>query len=426
MTTKHGRTKASPVSNLIQSLIAFEEFGTPTQVESLETMTHSVPILINEFWTSKQRAANPLHEISYRACFKPQLPRFFIERFTELGETVYDPFMGRGTTLLEASLLGRKVVGCDINPVGRVLIEPRLSSVDIEQVSARLEEIDLTQADCTAEEELLAFYHPETLVQVVALKNYFVERAKLGSLDLIDQWIRMVATNRLTGHSPGFFSVYTMPPNQAVTAKRQLIINAKRDQVPPVRDIKAIIHKKSRSLLKDSDTKNFAAEIGDPLLLIGDCSETPQIAPDSVSLVVTSPPFLDVVDYRTDNWLRCWFNGVDSQSLPIWQIRKPAAWVEKMSKVFSELARVLVPNGVIAFEVGDIRGGKVLMENLVLDAIAGSGLVPEFVLINAQDFTKTANCWGVSNATKGTNTNRIVVLRKEIPLASSQSKQLTL
>ena len=40
----------------------------------------------NEFWTSKQRQANSIHEISYRACFKPQLPRFFIQSFQRNGE----------------------------------------------------------------------------------------------------------------------------------------------------------------------------------------------------------------------------------------------------------------------------------------------------------------------------------------------------
>ena len=38
--------------------------------------------LIGEFWTSRQRQASSLREVSYRACFKPQLPRYFIERFT--------------------------------------------------------------------------------------------------------------------------------------------------------------------------------------------------------------------------------------------------------------------------------------------------------------------------------------------------------
>ena len=74
-----------------------------------------MPLLVNEFWTSRQRAAHSLHEISYRACFKPQLPRFFIKRLTAPGETVYDPFSGRGTTALEAALLGRRPVACDVN-----------------------------------------------------------------------------------------------------------------------------------------------------------------------------------------------------------------------------------------------------------------------------------------------------------------------
>ena len=52
------------------------------------------------------------------------------------------------------------------------------------------------------------------------------------------------------------------------------------------------------------------------------------------------------------------------------------------------------------------------MEELVIPAAEQSGLQPELILINAQQFTKTANCWGVANSTKGTNTNRIILLRK--------------
>ena len=55
--------------------------------------------VVNEYWTSGQRQASSLHEISYRACFKPQLPEFFISRLTKPGDGVYDPFMGRGRPL---------------------------------------------------------------------------------------------------------------------------------------------------------------------------------------------------------------------------------------------------------------------------------------------------------------------------------------
>ncbi|MBI2814866.1 MAG: site-specific DNA-methyltransferase [Opitutae bacterium] len=106
------------LDSLLHELTAFREFGQTTVCEEISGLGHNtVPVFVNEFWTSKQRAAHPLHEVSYRACFKPQLPRFFIERLTQPGDLVYDPFMGRGTTLVEGALLGRHIAGCDVNPL---------------------------------------------------------------------------------------------------------------------------------------------------------------------------------------------------------------------------------------------------------------------------------------------------------------------
>lgn len=72
----------------------FEAFG----ARSVEEIVGGIPYLANEFWTARQRQAHSLHEISYRACFKAQLPAFFISNLTNPGDVVYDPFMGRGTT----------------------------------------------------------------------------------------------------------------------------------------------------------------------------------------------------------------------------------------------------------------------------------------------------------------------------------------
>src|SRR5216683_974016 len=132
---------------LAEQLAAFREFGKSTQATQTVATTFSgeqvrVQTYVNEFWTAKQRAAHSLHEISYRACFKPQLPRLFVERLTRPGDVVYDPFMGRGTTLLESALLARIPVGCDINPLSRVLVEPRLQPPSIDAVRERLSRID--------------------------------------------------------------------------------------------------------------------------------------------------------------------------------------------------------------------------------------------------------------------------------------------
>ena len=402
-----------------QELEGFCEFGQPTrQIKTQFTrndgVADEVDTFVNEFWTARQRQASSLHEISYRACFKPQLPRFFIERLTRPGEVVYDPFMGRGTTPLEAALLGRVPFGCDINPLSAFLVRPRFNPPTVEDVAARLQAINLTEFD-EFPEDLLVFYHPDTLREIAALKKYLGERRQAGSSDNVDAWLCMVGLNRLTGHSPGFFSVYTLPPNQAVSVRSQLRINAKRNQTPPRRDVRKLMLKKTRILLRDcggTARQNLALVASEARLMTKPASQTPEIPDNSVSLVVTSPPFLDVVDYATDNWLRCWFLGLDAKTVALTVPKKLDLWKAAMTLVFRELHRVLRPGGHVAFEVGEVHAGKTRLEETVVPCGIEVGLKPILVVINDQKFTKTANCWGVDNMAKGTNTNRIVLFRK--------------
>ena len=130
--------------------------------------------------------------------------------------------------------------------------------------------------------------------------------------------------------------------------------------------------------------------------------------------MVTSPPFLDVVDYQADNWMRCWFIGLDSSTIDIAQVKRVDDWQAMMADVLRDLKRILKPGGHVAFEVGEVRGGSLTLEELVLPAGVEAGLEPIIVMVNVQEFTKTANAWGIKNQTKGTNTNRIVVFEKAV------------
>ena len=132
----------------------------------------------------------------------------------------------------------------------------------------------------------------------------------------------------------------------------------------------------------------------------------------SAALVITSPPFLDIVHYANDNWLRCWFAGIDATTVEIAMHRTEAAWEAMVRSTLTEVARALRPNGHVAFEVGEVRSGQVLLERAVWRAAEGLPFERLGVMVNQQEFTKTANCWGVDNNAKGTNTNRIVVLRR--------------
>src|SRR5690606_39082836 len=106
--------------------------------------------------------------------------------------------------------------------------------------------------------------------------------------------------------------------NQAVTQERQIKINGKMNQVPEYRNVKEIIIKKSKSLIKDvnQNQKNILNEIRNKAQFYNvDAGETTQISDETIQLTVTSPPFLDVVQYAADNWLRCWFNNIDVKNI---------------------------------------------------------------------------------------------------------------
>ena len=68
-----------------------------------------------------QYASHNIHR--YSGKFIPQIARKVIELTTEAGELVLDPYLGSGTTALEAKMLGRHCIGIDINPLAILISE---------------------------------------------------------------------------------------------------------------------------------------------------------------------------------------------------------------------------------------------------------------------------------------------------------------
>ncbi len=396
--------------------VSLAELGNPVRTDILQIGDLKTPVYESEFWTSKQRQAKSIHEISYRACFKPQLPSFFIKLLTNKNSKVYDPFSGRGTTVLEAGLLGRFVAANDINPLSRFLVLPRFFPPDETDLIERLSSIKINRS-LKAEIDLSMFYHPGTLSELLSLREYLFQRCTNGLEDELDSWIRMVATNRLTGHSKGFFSVYTLPPNQAVSPESQIKINERLKQEPLLRNINEIIKRKTRSLLRSitkSDRENLRKAGSTAQFMCSEADNTIDLECASVDLTVTSPPFLDVVQYAKDNWLRCWFNHVDQEliSKNITTLKTVLQWRSKMESVFAELYRVTKLGGWVVFEVGEIRKNTIKLEETIAPVGVSAGFDCKGIFINSQTFTKTANIWGVRNNKFGTNSNRIVLFQK--------------
>ncbi len=80
----------------------------PLQPENFELETNTV-------WSFPDRGKWATHDAKYRGNWSPYIPRNIILRYSEVGDTVLDQFVGGGTTAVEAKLTGRNFVGIDIN-----------------------------------------------------------------------------------------------------------------------------------------------------------------------------------------------------------------------------------------------------------------------------------------------------------------------
>jgi hypothetical protein len=150
--------------------------------------------------------------------------------------------------------------------------------------------------------------------------------------------------------------------------------------------------RKTKSLisgLTSADITNLHSAGADARFFTDDARRTSGIVSETVQLTVTSPPFLDVVQYREDNWLRCWFCGLDGDAIgqTITMARTIKDWESVMGAVFMELFRITSPGGFVAFEVGEVRKKTVRLEEQVIPLGIAAGFTCEGIIINQQSFS---------------------------------------
>ncbi len=367
---------------------------------------------VQEFWTAKQKQSHSLHyAVSYRASFKPELPSFFMQQYLDgKNKTVFDPFGGRGTTALEANILGHKAIHNDINPLSLFIAKANQYIPTIKEMELELSKIDLTdkvQINDWDEKNLSPFYHKDTLKEILNLKK-IIKKENNPVLN----YIGLTALSRLHGHSDGFFSVYTFP-QISITPESQNRNNLKRNQKPEYKEIKSRILSKARRSLKDSLPPFFHEFSKKNLFTNEDSRNLKSITSASCDLLITSPPFLDKVDYLKDNWLRMWFLGInEKQDITI--LPSVSDWSNFIHLSLKEFYRILKKGSYAVIEVGEVTQGKKIipLDEFVVKASNNTGLRYETTFINTQKFTKLSNCWGADNNEKGTNSNRCVVFKK--------------
>ncbi|NOQ50341.1 MAG: hypothetical protein GQ557_01580, partial [Mycoplasmataceae bacterium] len=89
------------------------------------------------------KGRSKFHAISsYLAMFPKETPSKYIEQYSNEGDLIYDPFSGRGTTLLEARVLNRTAIGNDLNPLAYVISRTRINKLKEGEIYSRIDDLE--------------------------------------------------------------------------------------------------------------------------------------------------------------------------------------------------------------------------------------------------------------------------------------------
>lgn len=314
--------------------------------------------------TLGQRWGHPWHAMcSYLGTFPPALARAMVSMLSDPGDVVLDPFSGRGTTLLESRLLGRTPIAIDLNPIAVALSRAKNVSITVEAVRARVQELRegydkllyLPQAQVQADDIQLIF-HPGTLAQLCYLRRKLLWTTSNVDCFLIGALLGVMHGSERQDGSSGYASIsmpntFSMAPNYV----RRFVETNRLNRVP--RNVFEILDGKVDRLFKETPPNS-----AEGLVLAGNSKQLasiPGLVPyrGKVKLVVTSPPYLDVVNYSKQNWIRNWLlahhpeRSLDDDLDDNLTLRN---WLDFIEVVALQIKQLLRPDGVFVMVVGDV------------------------------------------------------------------------
>ena len=307
----------------------------------------------------KGRWAAPQHYMcSYMAMFPPELPHYFIERFTKPGDTVLDPFCGRGTAPVEAAAQNRIGIGNDLNPLAIALTRGKLSNPELNDVLARLNNLEsrYDKSDWKyfsgAPKKIRMIYHINTLRQLMYLKRE-LDWSKPG----VDAFIVAVLMGAMHGSSKGFLSLPM--PNTFSMGWGYIAGKIKEDPKKwscPDRDAFEVLRERVKRQLGGGNLPGSGETI------YGDVRDLDQkIAHDSVQLLFTSPPYLKVIKYGLYNWIRLWFLTDSGSHKEVDEVLDDTHAIVEYLEFMKETLTATLPlidreRGLSCWAIGDVKG----------------------------------------------------------------------
>jgi hypothetical protein len=247
----------------------------------------------------------------YYAMFPSEFATRVVGKYTEPGDTIIDPFAGRGTSIYSAAVSGRHGIGVEINPVGWVYATVKLRPAKRWCVEARAHEVGSTARRFVRQARAMpAFfqhcYTTDVLAFLLAARSHLDWRRSI-----VDRTVMALLLIDLHGKRKDAFSnqmrqTKCMSPTYAVAWWKM------HGFEPPIRDpVEFLLEKiKWRYRLGLPATTESRVYLGDSThSLFGLRSAVERYAPKGARLLFTSPPYMGITNYHYDQWLRFWLLG---------------------------------------------------------------------------------------------------------------------
>ena len=380
-----------------------------------------------DLWHSiSSRWGHSMHTMcSYHGMFPAKVAHQFIQQYSRPGDVVLDPFSGRGTTPLQARVEGRKAIANDLSPLAYVLSRAKTEPPSWSEANDFVDGLERsfkarTRTDLDVTPDIRMLYHDNTLAQLVFIREHLLskkitqwtraEYMVAGSLAGIMHggWRRDGTSQYLSISMPNTFSMSPTYVEKYIREKGLQKLD--QDVFDRLRD------KLARLYLDDNGADAGAAHHADAATLLSGS----RLAKGSVDLVVTSPPYLQVVNYAQSNWIRLWLLGIDEvgreQGAGRQQLNAVldhghtyASYCRFMLKTALGIQRVLKKDGVAVLVIGDVKDpGKddalPLARKMWEDIKDQTGLrLMEIVADDLPEQSKVSRIWG---DTKGQATSR--------------------
>lgn len=371
---------------------------------------------------------------SYHGMFPARLAHYFVQKYSRERAVILDPFSGRGTTVLQARMSGRQVIGNDLSPLAYVLTRAKAKPPSWLSVLNAVDNLERAfnrskRKVGDVSEDIKMLFHERTLAQLVFIKKFLLSRPMAewssdmfmiaGSLAGImhGSWRSDGTSQYLSISMPNTFSM-------APTYVRKFIDEHGLEKMP--QDVFERLRDKLARLYID----DVAGTVGEVFHEdAADLMSSGSLKSGTVDLIVTSPPYLQVMNYGTANWIRLWLLGVDEVSRERGVGRKRLnakldhnhrydGFKDFMLRTFKGIERVLNRDGVAVVVIGDVANPGDT-EALALAAAVWEDLKSQTNLDcieMIEDYfkpeTKVSRIWG---ETKGGATNRdcaLVLKRK--------------